>query len=91
MNYITEKRQTTSASVGAETVLVVCATLRAKHPDMFGPLKLGDGDLESYVRGCRVVLLDAADSSSSVAFPHVLCEFERAVGEPFLVLQVGAV
>ncbi len=88
LNYITEKRLTSSASIGAETVLVVCATLRAKHSDIFGPLKFSDGALESYVQGCRTAVFDAADVSSSVAFPHVLCEFERAVAAPFVVLQV---
>jgi hypothetical protein len=93
LNYISEKRLTTSASIGAETVLVVCATLRAKHPDIFGPLKFSDGALEAYVQACRTAVFDAGDASASVAFPHVLCEFERAVAAPFVVLQVrrGAV
>jgi hypothetical protein len=90
LNYITEKRQAPSSALRAETVLVVCATLRAKHADIFGPLKFSDGALESYIRSCRVVIFDAADSSSSVVFPHVLSEFERSVGAPFIVLQARA-
>jgi hypothetical protein len=90
LNYISEKRQTKSAAVGSETVLVVCATLRAKHPDLFGPLKFGDGALESYIQHCKVTVFDASDSSNSISFPHVICEFERAVSTPFMVLQVRA-
>ncbi len=90
LNYISEKRQTNSAVVGSETVLVICATLRAKHPDLFGPLKFGDGALESYIQHCRVTVFDASDPSNSISFPHVICEFERAVTTPFIVLQVRA-
>jgi hypothetical protein len=90
LNYISEKRQTTSAAVGSETVLVICAALRAKHADLFGPLKFGDGALENYIQHCRVTVFDATDSSSGVSFPHVICEFERAVTTPFIVLQVRA-
>jgi hypothetical protein len=88
LNYITEKRQAPSSVLGAETVLVVCATLRAKHSDIFGPLKLDDAALESYVQSCRVAVYDAADSSSTVSFPHALAEFERSVSAPFIILQV---
>jgi hypothetical protein len=50
LNYITEKRQLNPSSrVGSETVLVVCATLRSKYPDVFGAKKFGDGALEAYV------------------------------------------
>ena len=90
LNYISEKRQTKSAAVGSETVLVICATLRAKHADLFGPLKFGDGALESYIQHCKVTVFDSTDSSSGVSFPHVICEFERAVATPFIVLQVRA-
>lgn len=88
LNYICEKRQTKSPAVGSETVLVICATLRAKHAELFGPLKFGDGALENYIQHCRVTVFDATDSSSGVSFPHVICEFERAVTTPFIVLQV---
>ncbi len=91
LNYITEKRQLPSSRVGSETVLVVCATLRAKHPDVFGALRFGDGSLEAYVQGCRVAVFDAGSTAGSVAFPHVLVEYERSVTAPFIVLQVRGV
>jgi hypothetical protein len=40
------------------------------------------------VQGCRVAVFDAGNAAASVAFPHVLVEFERPVAAPFIVLQV---
>jgi hypothetical protein len=90
LNYITERRQTKtpSAHLGSEFVFVVCSTLRAKHPDVFGPLRFDDGALEAFVQGCRVMVFDATNAASSVEFPYCIVEFERAVAEPFIVLQV---
>jgi len=87
LNYITERRQAPTSSIGAETVLVVSAALRSKHADVFGPLKFSDGALEAYIQSCRVTVFDAANSSSTVSFPHALSEFDQSVSAPFIVLQ----
>ena len=42
-------------------------------------------------QGCRVAVFDAGSAAASVAFPHVLVEYERSVAAPFIVLQVRGV